>query len=105
MFTNKLKLNPDKTEFMLISNKRYRHKFDSKFPVDILNNSNPPAAHAKNFGIIIHSDLNFQCHIKNTVKVCNFFIRDICRVQKHLTLDAPTALAKVLVSSRLSRLI
>ena len=46
MFTNKFKLNPDKTEFMLIGNKRHPNKFDSKFPVDILHNSIPPAAHA-----------------------------------------------------------
>ena len=80
MSTNKLKLNLDKTEFMLIGNKRHRNKFDSKFPVDILNNSIPPEAHAKNLGVIIDSDLNFQCHTKNTVKVCNYFIRDIHHV-------------------------
>ena len=101
MFTNKLKLNPDKTEFMLIGNKCHRNTFDSKFPVDILNNSIPPAAHTKNLGVIIHSDLNFQPHIKNTVKVCNYFIRDIRHVRKHLTLDVSTALANALVSSRL----
>ena len=97
MFTNKLKLNPDKTEFMLIGNKRHRNKFNSKFPVDILNNSIPPAAHAKNLGVYIDSDLNFQHHIKNTVKMCNYFIRDIRRVRKLLTLDASTALANALV--------
>ena len=56
---------------------------------------------AKNFGVIIDYDLNFQRHIKNTVKVCNYFICDIHRVRKHLTLDASTALANTLVSSRL----
>ena len=64
MLTNKLKLNQDKTEFMLIGNKCFRNKFDSKFPVDILNNSIPPAAHAKNLGVIIDSDLNLQHDIK-----------------------------------------
>ena len=33
--------------------------------------------------------------------MCNYFIRDIRRVRKHLTLDASTALANALVSSRL----
>ena len=33
MFTNKLKLNPDKPEFMLIGNKCHRNKFNSEFPV------------------------------------------------------------------------
>ena len=101
MFTNKLKLNPDKTEFMLIGNKCHRNKFNSEFPVEILNNSIPPAAHAKNLGVYIDSDLNFQHHIKNTVKMCNYFIRDIRRVRKHLSVDASTALANALVSSRL----
>ena len=101
MFTNKLKLNPDKTEFMLIGNKCQRKKFDSFFPVEILENSIPPAAHAKNLGVIIDSDLNFKRHINNTVKVCNYYIRDIRRVRKHLNLDATTALANALVSSRL----
>ena len=89
------------SEFMLIGNKCHRNKLDSKFPVDILNKSIPPAAHAKNLGVIIDSDLNFQRHIKNTVKVCNYFIRDIRCVRKHLTLDASTALANALVRSRL----
>ena len=54
MFINKLKLNPDKTEFMLIGNKCYTNKVDSKFPVDIYNNSISPAAYAKNIGIYIY---------------------------------------------------
>ena len=99
MFTNKLKLNPDKTEFMLIDNKYHHNKFNSEFPVEILNNSIPTVAHAKNVGVYIDSDLNFQHHIKNTVKMCSYFIRDIRRVRKHLNLDTSTALA--LVSSRL----
>ena len=101
MFTNKLKLNLDKTEFMLIGNKCHRNRFVSKVPVDILINSIPPAAHTKNLGIIIDPDLNLQSLIKNTVKVCNYFIRDIHRVRKHLTLDASTALENALVSSTL----
>ena len=102
MFTNRLNLNPDKTEFMLIGNKPHRNKVNSKFPVDIPNNSIQPAAHAKNLGIYIYSDLNFQYYIKNTVKMCNYFIRDIHCFRKHLNLDTSTALANALVrSSRL----
>ena len=60
-----------------------------------------PAAHTNSPGVYIDSDLNFQHHIKNTVKMCNYFIRDIRRVRKHLTLDDSTALANALVSSAL----
>ena len=97
-FTNKLKLNPDKTEFMLIGNKCHHNKFDSKFPVEILNNSIP----LQILGVIIDSDLNFQGHKKYCQgQVCNYFICDICCVWKNLPLDACTALANALVSSRL----
>ena len=86
---------------MFIGNKCYLNKFDSNFPLDILNNSILPAVHSKNFGVYLNSDLNFQHHFKNTVKVCNFFMCDVRCVGKHLNLDASTALANALVSSRL----
>ena len=54
----------------------------------------PPAAHDKNLSLYIDFDLNFQHHIKNTVKLWNYFILNI-------RLDASTALANALVSSRL----
>ena len=73
MFTNKLQLNTDKTVFMLIGNKRHRKKIDSRFSIDILNNSIPPAAHAKNLGVIIDSDLNFQRHIKKYCQGVHLF--------------------------------
>ena len=41
MFSNKLKLNPDKTEFMLIGNKVHRQTFDSKFPLDFIGSNYP----------------------------------------------------------------
>jgi len=84
MFTNKLKLNPDKTEFMLIGNPCLRQKFDS--PVEILGNSIPPAANAKNLGVNLDSDLKYKRNIDNTVKAGNYYIRDIRRVRKHLNL-------------------
>ena len=36
MLTNKLKLNPDKTEFLLIGNERQRSKYLSRFPMELL---------------------------------------------------------------------
>ena len=36
MSTNQLKLNPDKTEFLLIGNERQRSKYLSMFPIELL---------------------------------------------------------------------
>ena len=39
MSTSKLKLNPDKTEFIIFGSKRQRDKLKACFPIDILGNS------------------------------------------------------------------
>ena len=43
MSTNKLKLNPDKTEFLLIGNERQRSKYLSMFPIELLGVETYPA--------------------------------------------------------------
>ena len=66
MFTNKFKLNPDKTEFVLIRNKCHQKKINSWLPFEILSNSINPASHARNLGVTYDADFNFQLHINNT---------------------------------------
>ena len=77
MYSNKLKLNPDKTEFMLIGNKRHRQKFDSKFPLELIGSKLSPAPTARNLGVIFDQDFNFQNHINNIVKNCFYHMRDL----------------------------
>ena len=101
MYQNKLKLNPDKTEFLVIGNKCQREKFVSEFPIDILGNQLSPSDHARNLGVNFDANFDFKRHINNTVSSCNYYIRDIRRIRKHLTLNSATALANALVSSRL----
>ena len=52
MSTNKLKLNPDKTEFLLIGNERQRSKYLSMFPIELLGVKTNPAQSARNLGVI-----------------------------------------------------
>ena len=52
MSTNKLKLNPDKTEFLLIGNERQRSKYLSLFPIELLGVKINPAKSAWNLGVI-----------------------------------------------------
>ena len=42
MSASKLKLNPDKTEFILFGSKKQREKFNACFPIDILANPLDP---------------------------------------------------------------
>ena len=73
----------------------------SEFPIDILGNPLSPANHVRNIGVNFDANFDFKRHINNTVSSCNYYIRDIRRIRKHLTLNSATALANALVSSRL----
>ena len=51
MSTNKLKLNPDKTEFIIFGSKRQRDKLKACFPIDILGSPLTPVDSVRNFGV------------------------------------------------------
>ena len=58
MTSNRLKLNPDKTEFMLMGSSSQRDKVKHSFPVDILGNSLSSADQARNLGVAFDAELN-----------------------------------------------
>ena len=101
MHKNKLKLNPDKTEFLLIGNKCHRKNFTSSFPIDILGNQISPTPTARNLGVIFDSDFNFIPHINSIVKSCNYHMRQFRRIRKHLDRDTAISVANAIVGSRI----
>ena len=56
MFTNKLKLNPEKTEFILIGSKNNRKQLLPHFPTNILGNQVSPAQSVRNLGVVFDSN-------------------------------------------------
>ena len=100
MSTNKLKLNPDKTEFLLIGNERQRSKFLSMFPIELLGVKTYPAKYARDLGVIFDKNFNFRSHISAICSSCIYHIRDLRRIRRHLDLDSAKVLANALVSSR-----
>ena len=52
MSTNKLKLNPNKTYFLLIRNERQQSKYLSMFPIELFGVKTNPAKSARNLGVI-----------------------------------------------------
>ena len=100
MSTNKLKLNPDKTEFLLIGNERQRSKYLSKFPIELLCVETYPPKSARNLGVIFDNKFNFRSHISAICTSCIYHIRDLWRIRCHLDLDSAKVLANALVSSR-----
>ena len=70
--TNKLKLNPDKTEFLLIGNERQQSKHLSMFPIELLGVKTYPAKSAHNLEVIFDKKFNFRLHISKQSAVCVF---------------------------------
>ena len=66
MKNSKLKLNADKTEFLIIGTWTQRAKLlDGFFPTHILSQSITPAASVLNLGVTFYENFNFKQHIEN----------------------------------------
>ena len=103
MSTSRLKVNPDKTEFLLIGNERQWSKYLSMFPIEFLGVETYPAKSAHNIGVIFDKTFNFRSHISVICSSCIYHIRDVRRIRRHLDLESAKLLVNVLVPSRLDR--
>ena len=101
MTGSKLKLNPSKTEFLLIGTKLQREKFLNNFPCLLLGQDTNPSTSAENLGVLFDSSLNFRKHISQTCRACFYHICDLRRIRKSLSLDIAKQIAVALVSSKL----
>ena len=101
MTDSKLKLNPGKTEFILIGSKLQRKKFNSIFPISILDQETKPSESARNLGVLFDSDLSYRRHVSQTCRSCFYHIRDLRRIRRSLPLNLAKQIAIALVSSKL----
>ena len=63
MSSRKLKLDPDKTEFLFIGSKVQRENFSKSFPTRLLAQEVNHSPSARNLGIVFDSALNFKSYI------------------------------------------
>ena len=95
MNSNKLLLNPSKTEFLLIGTKQQRLTFFQLTTSSLGNDIIPVSSSARNLGFIFDSDMSFTDQINSLSKSCHFYIRDIRRIRHLLPLSAATALVPI----------
>ena len=98
---NKLKLNQDKTEFIIFGSKTQLEKLNKSFPVKILGNFLSPAEVVRNLGVWFDSDFSFSWHVQNICKSCLAQIWDLKYLRGYLTCHAALMAANTLVGSRL----
>ena len=73
----KLKLNPEKNEFIIIGQKAIRELLAPNFPVPLLQNNISPSVEVKNLGVIFDSDNSFDNHVAKVCRACYYHLRDL----------------------------
>ena len=97
----KLKLNPEKNEFIIIGQKAIRELLAPNFPVPLLQNNISQSVEVKNLGVIFDSDNSFDNHVAKVCRACYYHLRDLRRIRKFLGVETAILLANAMVSSRL----
>ena len=101
MNQNMLKLNPSKTEFMIIGNSTQWEKVTHIFLVELLNQNFAEIDSIRNLGVAFDPAFLFKKHVSNICRSAFYHIRDLRRIRIHLNKSTAIYLANALVSSRL----
>lgn len=101
MDVNKLKLNEDKTEMILIKPQKSSSGASLPSSVDLNGTSIALASSVRNLGVTLDQSLSFQQHVANICRMCYFEIRRISSIRHVLTEDATKTLLCAFVLSRL----
>ena len=98
---NKLQLNPDKTEMILITSKHNQKSLSLPFSVDLNGTSIHLSLSVRNLGVTLDQNLSFQQHVSRTCQICYFELRRINFICHYLSQDALKTLISAFVLSRI----
>ena len=100
MSSNRLKLNPSKTEIIwLDSSRRLGHC--PMGPLQIAGAWITPSKHVRDLGVIIDSDLSMSTHVRTTIRNCYFHLHQLRLVRHSLSKEAAHALVRAMIHCRL----
>ena len=102
MHNNKLQLNPDRTEMILITSKNNQKSLSLPFSVDLNGISIHLYSTVRNLGITLDQNLSFQQHVSRTCQICYFELRTINSIRHYLSQDALKTPISAFVLSRIN---
>jgi hypothetical protein len=100
MASNRLRLNPNKTEIIWLGTKR-RLKNCSTEPQFISGAWITPSTQVRDLGVTIDSELSMIPHVNKVVSICYFHIRQLRLLRRSLDVSSIHALVRSLIHSRL----
>ena len=89
MSANLLKLNDDKTEFMLIGTRHALHNCPNELSsITVGNICVKSTSSAKNIGVVMDPLLSMEKQVAKITRTCYMALRDIGRIRRFLTVEA-----------------
>ena len=100
--SNKLKMNPNKTEILLIRNERHCSKYLSMFPIKLFGVKLTQQNVLGMLEVIFDNNFTFHSYISAMCSSCFYHILELWRIHRHLDLDSVKLLVTALMCSRLN---
>jgi len=101
MANHKLRLNANRTYFIIIGTSRQRSKLTYFFPMNLLSLSITQSDSVRNLGVTFDSDFNFRKHVSLTYRSCFYYIRDLRRIRRYISISVAKTVATTFITSRL----
>jgi len=98
--SNRLKLNPAKTDFMRCATHRRQHQLSSK-ALTFSGATIQPSSTVRNLGVILDTELSFGPHVNQLVSRCFYQLRRIKNSVRALPTEAAKAVVNSFVVSRI----
>ena len=100
MDSMRLKLNPDKTEFVIFGSPPQMKKVKCEH-IELLSDTIKRSDVVKCLGTLLDSNLNFKQHVIQKCRMAMFNLKRICSIRKNLTRESCEILANGLILSHL----
>ena len=101
MIKHRLKINDDKTEFLVLASPNMHQKLDSSHHLQVGSTQVTPTSSARNLGVTFDRYMKMEEHITNICKSANFHLRNIGAIRPLLDDKSAAQLIHSFVTSRL----
>ena len=100
MTANRLKLNSEKTEFIIIGKKQQLSKMNFS-SINICNETIETRKSVRNLGVIFDSEMKMNAHVAHIIRICFCKIREISSIRKYITTKVAQTLIQSMVISHI----
>ena len=101
MKSNRLRLNPAKTEFLWLATPHRLHYLNDS-PFILGNTTVKPTIIARNLGVMMNHDFSMRSHINKLIQSCFYSLRQIRSIRRSLTFDGARKLICSMIHSRVN---